>query len=71
MSYYIIGIPKELKENEKRIVFKPLEIQKLIKIGFSIIIQKDAGALSNYSDYDYINVGAKILDTIEDIYKKC
>lgn len=69
MSYYIIGIPKELKENEKRIVFKPLEIQKLIKIGFSIIIQKDAGALSNYSDYDYINVGAKILDTIEDIYK--
>ena len=70
MSYNIIGIPKELKENEKRIIFNPNEVEKIIKLGFDIIIETNAGILSNYSDSDYQKKGAKIYDTIEDIYKK-
>jgi alanine dehydrogenase len=66
--YNIIGIPKELKNNETRVIFTPKDVEKIIKIGFSVIIQKDAGLLSNFSNEDYVMSGALIYNNIEDIY---
>ena len=68
---YIIGIPKELKLNEKRVSLIPEDVSKLTEKGIEVYIQKDAGLLANYIDDKYINVGAKICNTIEDIYKTC
>lgn len=70
MSFNIIGIPKEFKNNEKRIIFNPFEVKKLIDLGFKINIQKNAGLLSNYSNEEYKKIGAVLYDTIEEIYQQ-
>jgi alanine dehydrogenase len=70
MSFNIIGIPKELKNNEKRVIFNPFEVKKLIDMGFKVNIQKNAGILSNYSNKEYEKIGAIIYETIEEIYKE-
>ena len=73
---HIIGIPKEIKEFERRVSIVPNEIRRLLKeresseSGLIIYVQADAGEGAGYSNADYIECGAIILDTIEDIYNK-
>ena len=69
MSFNIIGIPKELKNKETRVIFNPFEVKQLIDIGFKVNIQKNAGILSNYSNEEYEKTGALIYETIEEIYE--
>lgn len=65
----IIGVPKEIKNNENRVAIIPANIKVLIKSGHSVYIQKDAGINSGFTDDQYVEQGAKILDTIEEVYK--
>jgi alanine dehydrogenase len=69
---YIIGIPKEIKEFERRVSIVPNEIKRLLKDNSNIIIyvQANAGEGAGYSDDEYISCGAIILNNIEDIYEK-
>lgn len=69
---HIIGIPKEIKEFERRVSIVPNEINKLLKECSDIIIyvQANAGEEAGYSDAEYIECGAIILNNIEDIYEK-
>jgi len=69
MYYNIIGIPKELKNNEARVIFNPLSVNNLVLMGFKVIVQKNSGILSNYTDNDYIMNGAIVYETIEEIYE--
>ena len=57
----IIGVPKEIKNNENRVALTPAGTQELIKRGHTIFIQHTAGAGSGFSDEEYIRAGAKIL----------
>jgi len=68
---YIVGIPKELKQNEQRVSLIPEDVAKLTAKGIEVYFQRDAGNLANNYNEEYMNVGAKICDTIEDIYKNC
>ncbi|QJC32766.1 Re/Si-specific NAD(P)(+) transhydrogenase subunit alpha [Enterobacteriaceae endosymbiont of Donacia semicuprea] len=61
----IIGIPKEKFLKEKRIAITPLNIKKLIKLGFEVYIENGAGNLSNFEDKDFISEGAKIVKNIK------
>ncbi|QJC34391.1 Re/Si-specific NAD(P)(+) transhydrogenase subunit alpha [Enterobacteriaceae endosymbiont of Donacia crassipes] len=61
----IIGIPKEKYFEEKRVAMTPLNIKKLIKLGFRIYIEKGAGNLSYFNDQDYENNGARIVENEE------
>ncbi|QJC35496.1 Re/Si-specific NAD(P)(+) transhydrogenase subunit alpha [Enterobacteriaceae endosymbiont of Donacia proxima] len=61
----IIGIPKEKYFEEKRVAMTPLNIKKLIKLGFRIYIEKGAGNLSYFNDQDYENNGARIVENKE------
>jgi NAD(P) transhydrogenase subunit alpha len=49
----IIGIPKEIMEEEKRVAATPETTEKLIKLGFKVIIESNAGAGIFYTDEDY------------------
>ena len=49
----IIGCPKEISKDEKRIALTPLSAKELIKLGFKCQIETKAGLESNYSDQDY------------------
>ena len=64
----IIGIPKEIKESEHRVGMTPSGVQTLIQNGHDVYVQNSAGQGSGHSDEDYSNVGANLLNTIEEIY---
>lgn len=64
----IIGCPKEIKNNENRVALTPGGAMALIKRGHTVYVQSTAGKGSGYSDEDYMEAGAKILPTIEDVY---
>ena len=64
----IIGVPKEIKNNENRVGMTPAGVAELVKKGHTVYVQATAGANSGFSDDDYIAVGARILPAIEDVY---
>lgn len=64
----IIGVPKEIKNNENRIGLTPASAQEYVKRGHTVYIQSDGGLGSGFSNEMYEQAGAKILPTIEDIY---
>ena len=64
----IIGVPKEIKNNENRVGMTPAGVQEMTKHGHTVYVQATAGVNSGFSDDAYIAAGAKILPTIEDVY---
>lgn len=58
-----VGVPKEIFENEKRVVLSPAGVQALVKQGFNIVVESRAGEASKFSDDHYREVGAKIQGT--------
>lgn len=66
----IIGIPKEIKSNENRVAITPSGVHDLVKNSHKVLIQKSAGINSGFTDEEYIEQGAKIVLTIEEVYAK-
>ncbi len=66
----IIGIPKEIKNNENRVGATPAGVKELVKHGHEVYVQHTAGEGSGFADEEYIAAGATILPTIEDVYGK-
>ena len=64
----IIGVPKEIKNNENRVGMTPSGVQEMTKAGHTVYVQATAGVNSGFSDDAYIAAGAKILPTIEEVY---
>ena len=66
----IIGIPKEIKNNEFRVGMTPSGVNSFIRNGHTVYLQKGAGLGSGFSDNLYSKVGAQIFDSIEEVYAK-
>jgi len=64
----IIGVPKEIKNNESRVGMTPAGVFELTKYKHKVYVQSNAGEGSGFSDDDYKKVGAVILDTIDQVY---
>ena len=64
----IIGVPKEIKNNENRVGMTPSGVQEMTKHGHVVYVQASAGVNSGFSDEAYTAAGAKMLPTIEDVY---
>ncbi len=64
----IIGVPKEIKNNESRVGMTPAGVFELIKSGHTVYVQSGAGDGSGFLNEDYQQVGAIILDTIGQVY---
>ena len=64
----IIGVPKEIKNNENRVGMTPSGVQELTRRGHVVYVQASAGVNSGFCDEAYTAAGAKILPTIEDVY---
>ncbi|MEE0978848.1 MAG: alanine dehydrogenase [Muribaculaceae bacterium] len=64
----IIGVPKEIKNNENRVGVTPSGVKELVGHGHKVYVQKTAGEGSGFPDEQYLNAGATILPTIEDVY---
>ena len=63
-----IGVPKEIKNNESRVGMTPAGVFELTRNKHTVYVQKDAGFGSGFFDEDYKDVGATVLDTIEEVY---
>lgn len=64
----IIGVPKEIKNNENRVAVTPAGVKELVKHGHTVYVQHTAGEGSGFSDEDYVKAGATVLPTIEETY---
>lgn len=65
----IIGIPKEIKNNENRVALTPAGAKELVKRGHTVYVQHTAGENSGFPDAAYEKAGAQILPSISDVYQ--
>lgn len=65
----IIGVPKEIKNNENRVALTPAGVAEFKKHGHLVYVQKSAGENSGFSDKAYEEAGAELLPTIEAVYE--
>ena len=66
----LIGVPKEIKNHEYRVGLTPESVAELIQAGQSIIVETNAGAGIGASDKDYQDLGAEIVSTAAEIFKR-
>ena len=64
-----IGIPKENSFQEHRIGLTPESVKTLVANGHRILIERRAGRDSHFSDADYSEAGAELVDSAEEVYK--
>jgi alanine dehydrogenase len=64
----IIGVPKEIKNNENRVALTPAGAAEMTKHGHTVYVQSTAGEGSGFSDSQYKEAGAQMLGTIEEVY---
>ena len=64
----IVAVPKENNAFEKRVALSPDVVQSLIKSGFELIVEKDAGKNSFFDNAAYEKAGAKIIENKDELY---
>jgi len=66
----IIGVPKEIKNNENRVALTPAGVSALVKAGHTVVVEINAGIGSGITNEEYIKAGAVILDTNVEVFEK-
>src|SRR4249919_3863549 len=66
----IIGVPKEIKEQEQRVALLPSGTTQLTKHGHSVLVERNAGFGSGYLDEDYVKAGAEIVEQAKEVFAR-
>ena len=66
----LIGVPKEIKNNEYRIGLTPSGARELAVHGHTVLVQRDGGTAIGLTDEQYLKAGAEIVDTAEEIFRR-
>lgn len=66
----LVGIPKEVKNNEFRVSTTPAGVHALVIAGHSVFVEKSAGVGSAITDAEYVKAGATILDSADEVWAK-
>src|SRR5215207_10246802 len=66
----IVGVPKEVKQDEYRVAMVPAGVEELTRAGHTVLIQSGAGSGSGISDEQYTAVGAQIVATREEVWQR-
>lgn len=64
----IIGVPKEIKNNENRVSLTPAGVLSFVSAGHKVLVEKSAGLGSNFMDEEYAVVGADLIDNASDVW---
>lgn len=64
----IIGLPKEVKTKENRVALKPVDVKSLTALSHNVLVQKNAGQGAGYSNEEYENAGAVMVDSPKEAY---
>ncbi len=63
-----IGVPKEIKNHEYRVGLTPGSVHDLVVAGHELIVETKAGLGIDFEDQDYIDAGARIVDTADAVF---
>src|SRR2546430_3919203 len=66
----VIGVPKEIKEQEQRVALLPSAASQLKRRGHAVVVQKNAGIGSGYPDEEYLKAGAEIVDQAKEVFAR-
>jgi alanine dehydrogenase len=66
----IIGVPKEIKEQEQRVALLPSLTNQVTKHGHSVLVERNAGLGSGYPDQDYVKAGAEIVEQAKEVFAR-
>lgn len=66
----LVGVPKEIKNNESRVALTPEGVSEFVRAGHRVVVEKGAGAGSSIQDTDFIAAGAQIEDDIEKLWRE-
>jgi alanine dehydrogenase len=66
----IIGVPKEIKNNENRVALTPAGTQELVKRGHTVFVQATAGLGSGFGDEDYVKAGATMITDAAEVFSR-
>ncbi|UOQ84873.1 alanine dehydrogenase [Gracilibacillus salinarum] len=66
----IIGVPKEIKNNENRVALTPTGVAQFIDNGHQVVIEKNAGTGSGFLDQEYFETGAIIEDSTDNVWNQ-
>jgi alanine dehydrogenase len=66
----LVGIPREVKNNEYRVAITPAGVHELARGGHEVVIETGAGAGSSITDEDYAGAGATILRTADEVWER-
>jgi len=66
----IIGVPKEIKEQEQRVALLPSLTNQLTRHGHSVLVERNAGLGSGYPDQDYVKAGAEIVEQAREVFAR-
>jgi alanine dehydrogenase len=64
----IIGLPKEIKNNENRVALTPSGVHTLTSRGHKVLVENNAGLNSGFTNQNYINAGAEIIEKAADVF---
>ncbi len=66
----IIGIPKEITNEEKRVALAPAGVDALVRSGHTVYVESNAGSGCHFDDEDYRKIGAVIVYSAEEVFKR-
>ncbi|WP_045514583.1 alanine dehydrogenase [Neobacillus niacini] len=64
----IIGVPKEIKNNENRVALTPAGVVSFVNAGHKVLVEKNAGVGSGFTNEDYLNTGAEIIENVAEVW---
>lgn len=66
----LIGVPKEVHREERRVAVTPDSAERLQKLGYSVVVESGAGAAAQFMDDEYREAGAEIVDEARDLWRR-
>ncbi len=66
-----IGVPREVANEERRVALAPSGVATLVANGHELYVEQGAGVLAHFPDAEYMEAGAQIVATPEDLYSQC
>lgn len=68
MTALVVGVPTEVKDNEKRVALTPDGVVELVHAGHSVVVQAGAGTGSRFADREYAEAGAEVVAHADEVF---
>jgi len=64
----VVGVPKEIKDNENRVAMQPDGVFELVAAGHSVLVETGAGAGSRFTDEEFVAAGATVVASADEVF---